>query len=84
MPKCWTHSSELLPLFCRDCDRVLCSDCVTGDHMGHKLCKVSEVAEYHQNEFKKILECDITMSRLEEFYTIPNRDKRILPNMLKV
>lgn len=66
MPKCWTHSSELLPLFCRDCDRVLCSDCVTGDHMGHKLCKVSEVAEYHKNEFKKILECDITMSRLEE------------------
>lgn len=66
MPKCWTHSSELLPLFCRDCDQVLCSDCVTGDHMGHKLCKVSEVSEYHQNEFKKILECDKTMSRLAE------------------
>lgn len=66
MPKCWTHSSELLPLFCRDCDRVLCSDCVTGDHVGHKLCKVSEVAVYHKNAFEKILECDKTMSRLEE------------------
>lgn len=66
MPKCWTHSSELLPLFCRDCDRVLCSDCVTRDHVGHKLCKVSEVAEYHQNAFEKILECDKTKSRLEE------------------
>lgn len=65
-PKCWTHSSELLPLFCRDCDRVLCSDCVTGDHVGHKLCKVSEVAVYHKNGFEKILECDKTMSRLEE------------------
>lgn len=61
MPKCWTHSSELLPLFCRDCDRVLCSDCVTGDHVGHKLCKVSEVAVYHKNAFEKILECDKTM-----------------------
>lgn len=66
MFKCWIYSSELLLLFCRDCDCVLCSDCVMGDYVGYKFCKLFEVVVYYKNGFEKILECDKIMLRLEE------------------
>lgn len=33
------HDCELLPLYCTDCDCPLCGDCVTCDHVGHKVKK---------------------------------------------
>lgn len=36
---CEIHDCELLPLYCTDCDCPLCGDCVTCDHVGHKIKK---------------------------------------------
>ena len=65
-PRCIKHDSDLLPVFCRDCNRLMCSGCVTtADHVGHNLCKVSDVAEFHQNKLKEILNNSDSMSLLE-------------------
>ena len=57
-PRCIKHDSDLLPVFCRDCNRLICSDCVaTADHVGHNLCKVSDVAEFHQNKLEDVILC---------------------------
>ena len=66
-PRCIKHESDILPLYCRDCNRLMCSDCVTTDHVGHNLCKVSEVAEFHQNELKTILKSSESKFVLEKF-----------------
>lgn len=34
-PRCTEHD-ELLKLFCFDCDRLICRDCLIDDHSGHK------------------------------------------------
>ncbi|XP_022333766.2 uncharacterized protein LOC111130815 [Crassostrea virginica] len=64
-PRCIKHDSDLLPVFCRDCNRLICSDCVTtADHVGHNLCKVSDVAEFHQNKLEDVLKNSDSMSLL--------------------
>ena len=68
IPRCNKHESDLLPLFCRDCNCLLCSDCVTTDHVTHNFCKVSDVAEIHQNKLEKILKSSDSMSWLEEMF----------------
>lgn len=43
--KCSVHAKGLLPLLCRDCDGPVCLDCLTINHVGHKMCKPSECIE---------------------------------------
>lgn len=38
---CEVHDCELLALYCTACDCPLCGDCVTCDHVGHKVKKKS-------------------------------------------
>ncbi|XP_078315706.1 uncharacterized protein LOC111129754 [Crassostrea virginica] len=64
--RCIKHDSDLLPVFCRDCNRLMCSDCLTTDHVGHNLCKVSDVAEFHQSKLEEILKNSDSMSMLEK------------------
>ncbi|XP_056014987.1 uncharacterized protein LOC125676724 [Ostrea edulis] len=62
---CTVHSNDLLPLFCKDCDHLLCCDCITHDHAGHKLCNVSEVVEFHQQELQGVLKNEKSIQFLE-------------------
>lgn len=43
--KCSVHAKGLLPLLCKDCDGPVCLDCLTTNHVGHKMCKPSECIE---------------------------------------
>lgn len=43
--KCLVHAKGLLPLLCRDCDGPVCLDCLTTNHVGHKMGKPSECME---------------------------------------
>lgn len=43
--KCLVHAKGLLPLLCRDCDGPVCLDCLTTNHVGHKMGKPSECIE---------------------------------------
>lgn len=53
---CEVHDGcELLPLYCMDCDCPLCGDCVTRDHVGHQVRKVSEVVETQLCQLKESL-----------------------------
>lgn len=53
---CEVHDDcELLPLYCMDCGCPLCGDCVTRDHVGHKVRKVSEVVETQLRQLKESL-----------------------------
>lgn len=48
---CDVHScSELLPLYCVDCDCPLCGDCVTRDHVGHKI-RVKRITHQQELDF---------------------------------
>nr|XP_022333766.1 uncharacterized protein LOC111130815 [Crassostrea virginica] len=66
IPRCIKHEDDLLPLFCRDCNCLMCSDCITTDHVGHDICKLSDVAEFHQKKLENVLECSDSMSLLEK------------------
>ena len=66
IPRCIKHEDDLLPMFCRDCNCLMCSDCITTDHVGHNICKISDVAEFHQKKLENVLECSDSMSLLEK------------------
>lgn len=64
---CEVHDcSELLPLYCTDCDCPLCADCVTRDHVGHKVRKVSEVVESQELQLKESLSSDNSILFLQK------------------
>lgn len=53
---CEVHDCELLPLYCTDCDCPLCGDCVTCDHVGHKVKnKVYQVVETQYRQLEESL-----------------------------
>lgn len=43
--RCRIHADELLPLLCKDCDCPVCLNCLTTNHVGHKMGKLSECME---------------------------------------
>lgn len=43
--RCRNHADELLPLLCKDCDCPVCLNCLTTNHVGHKMGKLSECME---------------------------------------
>lgn len=66
---CEVHDcSELLPLYCTDCDCPLCADCVTRDHVGHKVRKVSEVVESQELQLKESLSSDNSILFLQKLF----------------
>ena len=40
-PYCPKHTSELLDIFCKDCDLIICSTCLS-DHEEHTCCELKE------------------------------------------
>ncbi|XP_056016806.1 uncharacterized protein LOC125675625 [Ostrea edulis] len=75
---CSVHCSDLLPLFCKDCDHLLCCDCVTRDHAGHKLCNVSDVVKDHQLALQKVLNNEKSMLFLRRLLADSQREQHRL------
>lgn len=76
---CEVHvCSELLPLYCKDCDCLLCGDCVTRDHVGHKIRKASEVVESQELQLKESLSNDKSILFLQKLLNNSKRSKKQL------
>lgn len=74
---CEVHDcSELLPLYCKDCDCLLCGDCVTRDHVGHKIRKASEVVESQELQLKESLTSDKSFLFLQKLLNNSKRSKK--------
>lgn len=74
---CEVHDcSELLPLYCKDCDCLLCGDCVTRDHVGHKIRKASEVVESQELQLKESLTSDKSILFLQKLLNNSKRSKK--------
>lgn len=54
--KCLVHAKGLLPLLCGDCDGPVCLDCLTTNHVGHKMCKPSECTEDTFNQLNDTIQ----------------------------
>ncbi|XP_056016794.1 uncharacterized protein LOC125676623 [Ostrea edulis] len=75
---CSVHCNDLLPLFCKDCDHLLCCDCVTRDHAGHKLCNVTDVIEFHQQELHDVLKNEKSIQFLERLVVDSQGEQNLL------
>lgn len=42
---CSDHELEILNLYCRTCDQLVCTDCVLQKHKLHDWCKVKDIAD---------------------------------------
>ncbi|CAC5370770.1 TRIM45 [Mytilus coruscus] len=56
---CTIHSDQKCVLFCKDCDRPVCSDCLIEGHQRHKYCKLDQIYD------KKLKIIQDTKDRIE-------------------
>lgn len=75
---CEVHDCELLPLYCIDCDFPLCGDCVTRDHVGHKVRKVSEVIETQLRQLEEGLDNENSILFLKNLLSDSQRRQKQL------
>lgn len=53
---CSKHSGETLKLFCKTCQRIICTDCIIVDHCNHKYSFVAEVATKERKILQAVLQ----------------------------
>ena len=63
-PLCEKHPQELLRLFCKDCEVLVCRDCVLVKHRNHNYCFVDEIIEEERENLETV-----TLQELEEIFT---------------
>lgn len=65
---CSDHELEILNLYCRTCDQLVCTDCVLQKHKLHDWCKVKDIADDKRADLysntQKVLEK--TLPKLEQ------------------
>ena len=54
--KCSKHRDELLKLYCHDCDKLVCRDCILIDHKDHEYAFVIDAAPQCKLEIKDKVE----------------------------
>lgn len=54
--KCAKHKSEVMRLYCEDCEQLICRDCTIIDHRDHCYQFIDDVAEQHKKGLKAVLE----------------------------
>jgi len=52
---CPRHSGMELELVCRSCDVLLCTECVTPDHVTHDLCRIDDVSNAEKASLQVLL-----------------------------
>lgn len=76
---CEIHDGcDFLHIDCADCDCTLCSDCVTGEHVGHTYRKVLEVAETELRHLEESLSRENSILRLIKLLTDAERQQKHL------
>ncbi|XP_021378896.1 uncharacterized protein LOC110466621 [Mizuhopecten yessoensis] len=54
---CFLHREKEVSLFCRSCDRLVCTSClIDGDHSNHKFCEMDDVVTTKRKELNERLE----------------------------
>ncbi|XP_048759378.2 uncharacterized protein LOC125668977 [Ostrea edulis] len=52
---CSDHVLEILNLYCRTCDILVCTDCVLKKHKSHDWCKIRDISDEKRASFSKNL-----------------------------
>lgn len=53
---CNVHKKDLVPLVCKDCDSPVCFDCLTTNHVGHRMGKLSECIDYKIDQLNDVVQ----------------------------
>lgn len=54
--QCNVHKKDLVPLLCKDCDSPVCFDCLTTNHVGHRMGKLSECIDYKIDQLNDVMQ----------------------------
>ena len=55
-PPCEKHDGEILNLFCKSCDQLICRDCAVNDHRDHKYDFIKEIFPIMKRKILKIIQ----------------------------
>ncbi|VDI53477.1 Hypothetical predicted protein [Mytilus galloprovincialis] len=67
--KCTTHNDRTCFMFCKICDKPICSSCIINIHQNHTLCEISDAYEEKLADiehFKAEVESNIAFLKSEE------------------
>lgn len=53
---CELHPKQIFQMFCKDCQVLVCFDCISGPHKNHTFIKISEVLDSKRKELAKHVE----------------------------
>lgn len=53
---CDVHEKDLMPLLCKDCESPVCFECLTTNHVGHKMGKLSEYIDDKIDELNDVVQ----------------------------
>lgn len=53
---CIFHNSEVVIMYCKTCDQLICQDCILGDHKTHDCNKTSDIVKVKEESLSKTLE----------------------------
>lgn len=54
--QCHVHEKDLMPLLCSDCECPVCFDCLTTNHAGHKMGKLSDYIDDKIDELNDVVQ----------------------------
>lgn len=64
---CSIHTSELILMYCEECNTSVCADCISGDHKKHDIVKIDNVLEKKKQEMADLTsDARIKLKKLKE------------------
>eukprot|EP00753_Platysulcus_tardus_P017849 PLAT6592.1.p1 GENE.PLAT6592.1~~PLAT6592.1.p1 ORF type:complete len:535 (-),score=165.49 PLAT6592.1:147-1688(-) len=76
---CREHPGEFLILYCRKCDRMICSYCEKyGDHRGHSIISLKKKAKRKREQLERLAR---SVSKLRDFHRMSEAFKQALADM---
>jgi hypothetical protein len=56
LPTCGIHASELIDIFCENCDTFICTDCAKTDHKDHNWVTVVKAASQRRRQLLRFIQ----------------------------
>lgn len=78
-PVCNTHNTEFFSI-CKDCNCLICSECILSEHNGHTLGKIKETTDSSRKATEHIIE-DLKSKGLLITKTLKEVKSKILPKL---
>ena len=77
--KCSKHKDEPLKLYCHDCQKLVCRDCILIDHKDHKYAFVVDAAPQCKSEIKRKAESvkQVSVGLRSAVKSLSDSDKRL-------